>query len=129
MCWPSGQRIGREGRSDFSLSLYGGGERRLLAGRLRVEAYGQAGVVGIEERDLFADGLARASIVAGRAQVGVGIWGGAQPGAARLDAGPQASTRLSILGVDVRASAEWRLRVAGDAAPGSGPAVTLSTDF
>jgi hypothetical protein len=29
----------------------------------------------------------------------------------------------------IRASAEWRFRVAGDAAPDSGPAVTLSTDF
>jgi hypothetical protein len=123
------QRIGREGRSDFALSLYGGAERRLLAGRLRVDAYGQAGVVGIEERDLFADGQARAGIVAGRLEIGAGIWGGAQPGAARLDAGPQASARLSVLGANVRASAEWRFRVAGDASPGSGPALTIGTDF
>jgi hypothetical protein len=122
------ERIGREGRSDFALSVYGGAERRLLRG-LQVEAYGQAGVVGVEERDLFADGSMLASVRAGPVQAGAGIWGGAQPGAARLDAGPQASARLSVAGVHLRASAEWRFRIAGDAAPGSGPAFTLAAGF
>jgi hypothetical protein len=29
----------------------------------------------------------------------------------------------------IRASAEWRFRVAGDAEPGSGPALTIGTAF
>lgn len=123
------QRIGREGRSDFSVTVYGGGERRLLRDRLRVEAYGQAGVVGVRERDLFADGSIRASTPIGPLEVGAGAWGGAQPGAARLDVGPQASFRIPVGRTAIRASAEWRFRVAGDAAPGSGPAFTLATDF
>lgn len=123
------ERIGRDGRSDFALSLYGGGERRLLGGRVRVEAYGQAGVVGASERDLFADGSARASIRVGPAEAGAGLWGGAQPDAARLDAGPQASASVTVGGMTLRASAEWRFRIAGDAAPGSGPAFTISTGF
>jgi len=123
------QRLGRDGRSDFSLTLYGGGEQRLLRGKLRIEAYGQAGIVGIEERDLFADGAVRASVRLGPAELGAGAWGGAQPGASRLDIGPQATIRLPLGPTNLRASAEWRFRVGGDAAPGSGPALTLSTDF
>lgn len=121
------ERIGREGRSDFALSLYGGGERRLAG--IRLEAYGQAGVVGVKERDLFADGLARASFRIGPVEAGIGLWGGAQPEAARLDLGPQASVQLPAAGLRLRAAAEWRIRIAGDAAPGSGPAVTLSSGF
>lgn len=123
------ERIGREGRSDFGITLYGGGERRLLRDRLRIEAFGQAGIVGLNERDLFADGAVRASTPIGPVDIGAGAWGGAQPGAARLDVGPQASFRLAVGRTAVRASAEWRFRVAGDAAPDSGPAFTLSTGF
>jgi hypothetical protein len=123
------QRLGREGRSDFSLTIYGGGERRVLGGRVRVEAYGQAGVVGVEERDLFADGAVRASVVAGHLELGAGAWGGAQPGASRLDIGPQASVRLPVGRSSIRVSAEYRFRVAGDAAPASGPALTIAADF
>jgi hypothetical protein len=123
------ERVGREGRSDFGITVYGGGERRILNGRLRLEAYGQAGVVGLKERDLFADGSVRASTPIGPFEVGAGAWGGAQPGVARLDVGPQASVRIPIGRTGVRASAEWRFRVAGDAEPGSGPALTLATDF
>jgi hypothetical protein len=123
------ERIGREGRSDFGLTLYGGGERRVLNDRIRLEAYAQAGVVGIGERDLFADGAVRAGVPIGPVEVGAGAWGGAQPGAARLDVGPQASFRLPIGRTGIRASAEWRFRVAGDAEPGSGPTLTIGTDF
>jgi hypothetical protein len=123
------EKVGREGRSDFGVTVYGGGERRLLRGRLRLEAYGQAGVVGAEDRDLFADGSIRASTPIGPVEIGAGAWGGAQPGVARLDIGPQASMRIPIGRTAVRASAEWRFRVAGDAQPGSGPAITLATDF
>jgi hypothetical protein len=58
----------------------------------------------------------------GPVEVGAGAWGGAQPGAARLDMGPQASFRIPVGRTGIRASAEWRFRVAGDAEPGSGPA-------
>jgi hypothetical protein len=86
-------------------------------------------VVGLKERDLFTDGSVRASTPIGPFEVGAGAWGGAQPGVARLDVGPQASVRIPIGRTGVRASAEWRFRVAGDAEPGSGPALTLATDF
>jgi hypothetical protein len=123
------EAIGREGRSDFALLVHGGGERRLLGGRLRIDAYGQAGLVGTRSPDLFADGAVRATAPVGPVEVGAGAWGGAQPGAARLDVGPHLSARLPITRLNIRASAEWRFRIAGDAAPASGPALTIAADF
>jgi hypothetical protein len=122
------QALGRDGRSAFALTFYGGHGGRLPGG-LRLDAYGQAGIVGLRSRDLFIDGAVRLGVPVGPVEVGAGAWGAAQPGAARLDAGPQASVRLPMLGTDVRLSADWRFRLAGDAAPGSGPALTVASDF
>ncbi len=121
------QALGEAGRSDFALTVYGGGERRV--GPVRVEAWGQAGAVGVEDPDLFADGLVRATARVGPLDVGGGVWGGAQPDLARLDAGPHVSARLPLEKANLRLMAEWRFRIAGDAAPGSGPALTLASDF
>lgn len=122
------QALGSEGRSAFGLTVYGGHGGR-LAGRLRYDAYAQAGVVGLRSRDLFADGAARLWAPAGRFEVGGALWGAGQPGAARLDAGPQVSGRLPTGRADLRLTADWRFRLAGDAEPGSGPALTLGADF
>jgi len=124
------QALGKEGRSAFSLTMIGGLDRVPVAGALRLDAYGQAGVVGARARDLFADGSARLSLpfgMAGRIEAGAGLWGAAQPGVTRIDVGPQASIRLPV--ANFRVAADWRFRVAGKAAPGSGPAITLSTGF
>lgn len=118
------QRIGREGRSDFGVTVYGGTTRRI--GPMQVDAYAQAGVVG---RDVFADGAVRVTRAVGPIDVGAGTWGGAQPGASRVDAGPHVSARIPLPHINLRAAAEWRFRIAGDAAPDSGPAFTLATDF
>jgi hypothetical protein len=77
----------------------------------------------------FADGSVRLSLPLGRGRLGAGAWGGAQPGAARLDLGPQAALSLPVAGRAVTIAADWRLRVAGDAEPGSGPTLTVATDF
>ncbi len=122
------QRLGREGRNAFALTLYGGASRNLTP-RLRLDAYGQAGVVGLRSRDLFADGALRLSRRLGPVELGAGAWGAAQPGAARLDAGPSLAWRLPVRDASLRLQADWRFRLAGDAAPRSGPALTLATDF
>jgi hypothetical protein len=124
------QAIGREARSAFALLAHGGVGDQPVIGPMTLDAYAQAGIVGTRSRDGFADGALRLSVpVAADVGVGLGAWGAVQPGVSRLDVGPQASYRLPALGGGVRISAEWRMRVAGDAAPGSGPALTLSTDF
>jgi hypothetical protein len=126
------QALGREGRSAFSLTAFGGASDLKLIGPVRLDIYGQAGIVGVRSRDLFADGSARLGIPLDDAQVftlGAGVWGAAQPGASRLDAGPSLSLRLPVQGPNVRVSADWRMKLAGDASPGSGPALTVGTDF
>jgi hypothetical protein len=120
------EAIGRDGRSAFALMLHGGVSERLPGG-FRLDAYGQAGLVGVRSRDLFADGGARLGVPVGDVEVGAALSGGAQPGLARLDAGPQLTLRLP--GKSLRLTAEWRFRLAGDARPGSGPALTLAGDF
>lgn len=121
------QAIGSEGRSAFALTLHGGHSARL--GRLRIDAYGQAGVVGLRSRDPFADGALRAAVPVGPVEAGGGIWGAAQPGAARLDAGPQLAVPLRAGRANLRLAAEYRFRLAGDAAPGSGPVLSLGAGF
>jgi hypothetical protein len=122
------QALGHEGRSAFALSVHGG-TSRTLPRRLRLDLYGQTGVVGVRARDVFVDGAVRLSAPVGPVEIGAGAWGAAQPGAARLDAGPGLSYRLPVRGINVRLEASWRFRLAGDAAPRSGPALTLGTDF
>jgi hypothetical protein len=119
------QKLGEQGRSAFAAMAYGG-VSDVAAGPLRIDAYGQAGVVGARSRDLFADGSASVSLPLAGARVGAGVWAAVQPGVSRIDLGPRASLRLPG---EVTLAVDWRLRVAGEAAPRSGPAVTLSTDF
>jgi hypothetical protein len=101
----------------------------------RGEVYGQAGYVGGEAATAFADGQIRADrgvarIAGSELRIGGGLWGGAQRGAARLDAGPSATLGLALgTQTNARLALDWRVRLAGDAAPGSGPALTLSAGF
>lgn len=123
------QKLGPEGRSDFALTVYGGVADRPLAGPLKLDAYAQAGLVGISDRDAFADGSVRIGAPVGPIEVGAGAWAAAQPGASRIDAGPQLRWRLPVRAANLVLSAEYRFRIAGEAEPGSGPAVTIAADF
>ncbi|WP_309752126.1 hypothetical protein [Novosphingobium sp.] len=101
---------------------------------LRGEAYVQAGYVGGRDATAFVDGQARAEkpfLRSGRLELraGGGAWGGAQRGANRLDVGPTATLSLPIGPAGARVSADYRIRVAGQAAPGSGAVLTLSAGF
>ena len=124
------QALGQDGRSAFAVLAHGGVSEQPVIGPLRLDAYAQAGVVGLRARDGFVDGAVRLGLpVIDNMKLGLGAWGAAQPGASRLDVGPQASYRLPVSGRSINASFEWRVRVAGDARPGSGPALTIATDF
>lgn len=101
---------------------------------LRGEAYAQAGWVGGKDHTPFIDGQARIDAPVARAgklelRLGAGAWGGAQRGAARLDMGPSATLDLPLGPARTRLSADYRFRVAGDAAPDSGAAITFSAGF
>jgi hypothetical protein len=123
------QALSREGRSAFAITVHGGVSDAPV-GPFRLDAYGQAGLVGTRSRDPFGDGALRLSLPMGsRVRLGAGVWAAAQPGLSRLDLGPQAAIRLPVAGRAATLAADWRIRVAGDANPGSGPALTLATDF
>jgi len=129
------QRLGRGGRSGFALLAAGGLNPREVAPRLMAEGYAQGGMVGLPGLDGFADGKASLGyrLTPGRARsrltLGASLSGGVQPGAGRLDVGPELSLRLPAGPAALRLSVEWRERVLGDARPARGPAVTLVSDF
>ena len=95
---------------------------------------GSAGYVGGYAATAFVDGQLRvdrpiATIGPTEIRAGGGAWGGAQQGANRLDVGPTASVKVSSGQIGARLGVDWRFRVVGDAAPSSGPAMTLAAGF
>ena len=102
---------------------------------LRLEAYAQGGYVAGRFATPFIDGQAKLDTVAvrlGRAsqmRIGAGLWGGAQDHAARLDAGPGASLDFPLGEARARLALDYRIRIAGDAEPTNGPALTFSAGF
>ena len=112
--------------ADWNLRLAGG-----LDGR-NWHVYAEAGALA--RGTGYAGGQARwlpLGLLDGRVQAGAGLWGGAQgplgSGAwvGRLDAGPALLGRIGPATLE----AGWRFRLAGNAAPGSGPAVVISAGF
>ena len=123
------QRIGRYGggRSAFALFFEGGVYDRPMPLHFLLDSYLQGGVVGFHSRDGFVDGgLTLTRPVYKNFSAGLGVWGGAQPGVYRVDAGPRVTMRVRN---NIRVHFDWRQRLAGNAVPGSGPAVTLAGDF
>ena len=123
------QAIGRYGggRSAFALFAEGGLYQQPLPWRFALDTYLQGGVVGLKSRDLFIDGgLTVTRPVFRRLSAGFGVWGGAQPGLYRLDAGPRLTMRVRG---NLKVHVDWRQRLTGNARPGSGPALTLAGDF
>lgn len=130
------QRVaaGREGRTALAVMASGGVSEVALPAGFRLDAYAQAGIVGTRRRDGFADG----AIVVDRRlgpdettplRLGALAAGAVQPGAARVDVGPRLTLRLPQVGEGGRIALDWRQRIAGDARPESGLALTLAADF
>ena len=119
--------IGRfGGRDGFALFLEGGVYQQHLWG-MQLDGYAQAGVVGVRGRAYFADGgFTLTRPLYRNFSGGLGLWGGTQPGLYRIDAGPRVTMRVRN---NMRVHLDWRQRVAGNALPRSGPAVTLAGDF
>ncbi|WAT19137.1 hypothetical protein OZN62_06110 [Aurantiacibacter sp. MUD11] len=105
-----------------------------LPAGLTAEAYVQGGYVTGEFATPFFDGQARITrqLAVGedfRLTAGGAAWGGWQDDAERLDVGPSAGISFRVGEARGRLSADYRFRVAGDAEPASGPALTLTAGF
>lgn len=121
------------GGSGPGLGVVAGADASLAHG-FRLESYGQAGVVRRRRIEPYADGAARATRAVFdehgvRLALGAGAWGAAQRDTARLDLGPSALLAVPVAGQTFRLALDWRQRVAGHARPGSGPALTIGSDF
>jgi hypothetical protein len=129
------ERRFRHGRGDaFSAYAAGGTSDIGLPMGFKLDGYAQAGYVSGDAGGLFADVSARAdrkllqienTVMSG----GIGVWGGGQRDVMRVDIGPTVRADLALGQAQFRLAADWRFRVAGNAAPGNGPALTLSTSF
>lgn len=120
------QRLGTggSGRNAFALFFESGVYQRPVAWNFAMDAYLQGGVVG---RDGFVDGgMTLTRPLFKRISAGVGVWGGMQPGVSRLDVGPRVSVKVRN---NMKVHLDWRQRIAGNAKPGSGAALTLAGDF
>ncbi len=122
------------GRNATALYATTGASAALPDPAWRADAYGAAGVVGLRRGDSFAEGSARltrtiASTGGVTVEGGGASWGAAQPGAARVDIGPTLTVRGTRSELASSVTLDWRHRIAGNARPASGPAVTLSVGF
>ena len=111
--------------------------------QLHLEAYGQAGVVGLADPQAFFDlqMLATRPVHVADAMavsLGGGLWAGGQqnpdgqgrkPWAHRIDLGPRAAVAVPVERGSLSLALDWRQRIDGDADPRSGAALTLSAGF
>ncbi|MBC3942601.1 hypothetical protein [Sphingomonas albertensis] len=122
------------GRGGPTLGVIAGYGPSDIAPGVRVEAYGQAGGIVRDGIEGFVDASARLThplgkVAGARVDVGVGAWGSAQRDASRFDIGPSIVATLPVAGKTLRLTLDWRERIAGGARPGSGPALSIGSDF
>ena len=99
-----------------------------------LETYAQAGYILGDNESYFFDGAATLQhpvAESGRKKLyfGVGAWAGGERQIARLDVGPRADIRIPLGSASARFSVDWRFRIAGNARPENGLALTVSTGF
>ncbi len=122
---------GRGGPTVGVIAGYGPAE---IAPGARIETYGQAGAIMRDGVEGFVDAAARVTHGVAergglRLDAGVGAWVSAQRGATRGDLGPSLGLALPLGRRSVRLALDWRQRIAGTARPGSGPALSVGSDF
>lgn len=122
------------GRGGPMLGLIGGYGPADIAPGVRLEAYGQAGAIARDGVETFIDTAARlthpvAHVAGQRIDLGLGAWASAQRGARRADIGPTLGAAIPLADTTIRLTLDWRQRIGGEARPGSGPALSLGSDF
>ncbi len=119
--------LGPAAHGAWSLRLAAGGERRV--GGLRLTGYGEGGIVGTAP---YAAVQGRAAAIVRTRGIavepGAGVWASVEHDRAtvdRVDLGPGVAARAGGLAFEV----DYRFRLAGNAAPASGPVLTLTAAF
>lgn len=129
------QRLSLDGgRGGPTVGVIGGYGPAEIGPGVRIEAYGQAGAIARDGVESFIDMAARvthpvAHIAGKRVDLGLGAWGSAQRGARRFDIGPTLGVAVPVAGKAIRLNLDWRQRIGGTARPGSGPALSIGSDF
>lgn len=129
--------VGDSSRAAWNLRVAGGYDRPAPTRRQwhDLSIYGELGIVGLHSRDLYGAGIVRVGerFAVGRNSLmaGAGAWASVQRAdstVSRLEAGPSFRFHLSSPApLDV--IADYRIHVAGNAKPGSGPVLTIVTGF
>jgi hypothetical protein len=129
-------RVGLDQSAADDLLLHGNGGTSLRVGNRggRIDIYGQAGAAIGAQTTLFADAQTQFSqpliTIAGEdVRLGAALNAGAQGTSWRVDAGPQVQWRLPFANPPLDLRLAWRERLAGNAVPATGLAITLSSDF
>lgn len=129
------ERRFRPDRPDTIAAFVSGGhDSTSLPLGFALDGYGQAGFVTGKSGGGFADAQLHAlKNMASNERisltVGAGAWAGGQSNIMRVDMGPSVRVKLQAGKMSLRLDASWRFRIVGNARPGDGPAVTLSTSF
>lgn len=118
----------------FAAYLAGGIDAFPLADKWKLDGYGQAGYASGRGGGPFFDGqvhmMRQVSAMSSiPLSIGAGGWVGGQKGATRLDVGPTVATKVDAGLATISMRLDFRLRVAGNAAPKDGVALTVSTGF
>jgi hypothetical protein len=121
-------------KDNFAVYLAGGKSDVRLPANFILNGYAQAGIVRTKSFEHFFDGnlhidcpLVQNKIAS--VQIGAALWAGGQKGIARIDSGPSIRSDIKLGHAQFRINADWRFRLAGNAGPGNGPALTVSTGF
>lgn len=129
------RRFGIDGAPGGTAAFVAGGFGPVpVGGGVVIEGYAQGGAVARDRIEPFADGAMRvardvAKVAGVDVSAGLGAWGGAQRDVARFDIGPTIGAAVPVGDRRIRVAIDWRERIAGNAAPGSGPAFSIGADF
>lgn len=135
--------LGTRQRDQFAVMAVAGLAAEPQRDGLNLEAYGQAGLVGLSDPLGFFDlqMLATRKVYktdTASVALGGGLWAGGQqnpdghggkPWAYRVDIGPRAAVTVPVERGTLALALDWRQRIEGDARPASGAALTLSAGF
>ncbi len=132
------RRFKQRSNDSISLFLSGGFDISRLPADLYLSGYGQAGV-DIAKRTgrdhvAFHDAALRLDrkliqSTSGHINAGLILRSGGQSGLYRLDIGPSLGFNAHIGPVQLDLKADYRIKIAGQAAPGNGPALTVSASY